>query len=134
MTGAFDLMSNSIFDNIILGKEENKVNLNDIWSNNDLQIDDFPLIPNLEDFCQLNNISFDNIELLYDPSTEQPDSDIVQHDCMWSGTCIDKNHPAKKKFRYISQIDDVNNDFVEREGKMQYHSAVVLLIDSTFSY
>lgn len=45
------------------------------------------------------SINFDNNVDLSDilTSTSTPKYQIRHHDCMWSGTCVDKSHPSKKK-------------------------------------
>lgn len=105
MTEAFDLMSNSIFDNIITNEDDFGINLDDIWKSDlsNLDINSFPLFPTEEDFCKLNNIDIDAICDENKSREGQPYSKILHHDCMWSGTCVDPSHKQKKKcFRYCT--------------------------------
>lgn len=49
-------------------------------------------------FAGLNTFDSSNMdfsEILTAPSS--PKYQIRHHDCMWSGTCVDKSHPSKKK-------------------------------------
>lgn len=48
-----------------------------------------------ESFNNLYNDHMDFSDLLQTPETEK--YQIRNHDCMWSGTCVDENHPSKKK-------------------------------------
>lgn len=48
-----------------------------------------------ESFNSLYNDNIDFTDLLQTPETQK--YQIRNHDCMWSGTCVDENHPSKKK-------------------------------------
>ncbi|KAG5684898.1 hypothetical protein PVAND_014108 [Polypedilum vanderplanki] len=50
------------------------------------------LFPNYEG---IDNITMDFSEIITQPSS--PKLQIRHHDCMWSGTCVDKSHPSKRK-------------------------------------
>lgn len=111
MTEAFDLMSNTIFDNIVNTEDNQDINLDDIWKSDlsSYNIDSIPLLPTLDDFCQINNIDITSVDDT-DKQEEEPQSEIL-HDCMWSGTCLAKSHPSKKKnFRFFTNEGGDNCD------------------------
>lgn len=49
----------------------------------------------LTSFSTFDTTNMDFSEILTAPSS--PKYQIRHHDCMWSGTCVDKSHPSKKK-------------------------------------
>lgn len=49
----------------------------------------------LTSFNAFDSTNIDFSEILTAPSS--PKYQIRNHDCMWSGTCVDKSHPSKKK-------------------------------------
>lgn len=121
MTEAFDLMSNTIFDNIVNTEDDQDINLDDIWKSDlsTYDIDSIPLIPTLDEFCQINNIDVAAADItIKSEEVEQPENEIL-HDCMWSGTCVDKTHPAKKKnYRFCTSEGEIRED----SGKLQCFS------------
>ena len=59
------------------------------------------------------SITFDNSNVdLSDilSSTSTPKYQIRHHDCMWSGTCVDKSHPSKKKGANSCQANNTPNE------------------------
>ncbi|CAG9801945.1 unnamed protein product [Chironomus riparius] len=52
------------------------------------------LFPNFDEFDSGN---MDLNDLITAPSSPTSKYQIRHHDCMWSGTCVDKSHPSKKK-------------------------------------
>ncbi|XP_070500262.1 uncharacterized protein [Chironomus tepperi] len=107
MTEAFDLMSNTIFDNIVNTEDNQDINLDDIWKSDltSYDIDSIPLLPTLDDFCQVNNIDINAVDSTNKVQEESKNETL--HDCMWSGTCVDKTHPTKKKnFRFCANEGD----------------------------
>lgn len=85
--------------------------IDEIWKINFNE--DIPLFPTLNDFISRNHLKVDLCDILNDESPELEHTDqneILQHDCMWSGTCISKEHPAKKKVLKIpSCFSDIDN-------------------------
>lgn len=87
----FDLISNNIFDNIIINDD---MNLNEIFSINFLEDLDFLNVnqPNISsDSTQLDAMNTFSI-----PTPTSSESVILKHDCMWSGIC-NKTHNVNKK-------------------------------------
>lgn len=73
--------------------ETSYVNLEeDVWGMQFLDIEQSELFLNINTFDAAN---MDFSELITAPSS--PKHQIRHHDCMWSGTCVDKSHPSKKK-------------------------------------
>lgn len=91
MSEAFDLVSNTIFDNIITNEDDHDNNLTEIWKSDftRIDIDSFPLNPTYQNFPDISNKSANKDE-------GQSVNKVVRHDCMWSGTCLDTTHPARK--------------------------------------
>ena len=115
MTEAFDLMSNTIFDNIVNTEDNQDINLDDIWKSDlsSYDIDTIPLLPTLNEFCQVNSIDIAAANNTNKSFQEEPRNQIL-HDCMWSGTCVDKAHPMKKKnYRFCPN----EGDNCEESGK-----------------
>jgi hypothetical protein len=57
-----------------------------------LEAEPSELFPNIDSFDN-GNIDFSDIVT----APMSPKYQIRHHDCMWSGTCVDKSHPSKKK-------------------------------------
>lgn len=98
ITDSFNLMSNSIFDNILPDS-------NDPWDHDDdfarKTIEEIPLLPDLEDFCMMNNISqMEDIKGEEFNAPPAPSSPQLAHDCMWSGTCNGSDHKIQKRFHF----------------------------------
>lgn len=64
----------------------------DDWRMTFLELSPSEVLSGLDTFDS-GNIDFS--DLLTAPSS--PKYQIRHHDCMWSGTCVDKSHPSKKK-------------------------------------
>lgn len=88
-----DVIPNSIFDNIIM---DDDMNLNDIFNS---VLEDPSLLP--------TSVSDDDYRYVtknynaYNAMNSSVGYPILQHDCMWSGTC-DISHPSKKKGKPFS--------------------------------
>jgi hypothetical protein len=84
------------FEHLTDALDESQIIHNDIFDIKLLPgIDQMPLLPSQDDFFFENQarLQFHDLEKM--PSEDE--AMTLQHDCMWSGTCIDKNHPMKKK-------------------------------------
>lgn len=81
----------------------------DVWNDDSLYVnmeeDDFSIKfldieqsdSLLSSFTAFDSINMDFSEVLTAPPSPKPQPQIRNHDCMWSGTCVDKSHPSKKK-------------------------------------
>lgn len=86
-----ETMISSHFDNI-QWSDTSSLYLEDVFENKLLEDPAEALFPNFDTFDS-GNIDFS--DLITAPSS--PKYQIRHHDCMWSGTCVDKSHPSKKK-------------------------------------
>lgn len=64
----------------------------DDWAMKFLDMDTSDILNEMNTFDSAN-MDFSDILT----STSSPKYQIRHHDCMWSGTCVDKSHPSKKK-------------------------------------
>ncbi|KAG5680164.1 hypothetical protein PVAND_009689 [Polypedilum vanderplanki] len=110
ISDAFNLIPNSIFDNIMLDTNNNFSMMNDIWDDDVLikhSFEDIPLLSSEFETFSFTTLDDEN-EIKIDPmETKSNESSQVQyHDCMLSGTCTDQAHKTKKKYRF-SHIDEL---------------------------
>jgi hypothetical protein len=89
-----DTMLSSQFDhNLWCDTSSFYVNMDeDDWSMKFLDVEQSELLSGLNTFDSAN---MDFSDILTAPPS--PKYQIRHHDCMWSGTCVDKSHPSKKK-------------------------------------
>lgn len=104
---ASDTMLSSHFDNIQWSDATLHTWDDDLWEMNLLgpELNDqlfasFDIEPNV-DISDLVNV----------PSS--PKYQIRHHDCMWSGTCVDKSHPSKKKGINLCTASTANQEQVD---------------------
>jgi hypothetical protein len=97
-----DTMLSSHFDNI-QWSDATLHSWDDMWEMKLLETELDPPFSN-SDFDSCVNVDFSDLVNVPTSSKYQ----IRHHDCMWSGTCIDKSHPSKKKGSIIcsSSIHD----------------------------
>lgn len=116
MTEIFDLLPNSIFDTII--------DTDDFSSAfNGVMESDFSSIGEGSDLEELlksstfldNNMEADQQEN-HQIANEKSENQILQHDCMWSGTCTDKEHKTKRKPR-LNAINEIINQWEADMGE-----------------
>lgn len=99
-----DTMISSHFDNIQWYETSN---LDEFFDMKFLDIEPVEsLFPNLDTYDN-GNVDFN--DLITAPSS--PTSKYqVHHDCMWSGTCVDKSHPSKKKGLSLCTVQSMQSD------------------------
>lgn len=85
-----DTMLSSHFDNMA---DATFHPLDDMWEMKLLDAEFGDSLSSNFDFESYGNVDFSDLVAV--PSS--PKYQIRHHDCMWSGTCIDKSHPSKKK-------------------------------------
>jgi hypothetical protein len=109
ISDAFDSMSNSIFDNIIFDPD-------DYFTSKDLWDDELAM---QENYCNMNSFTtMDESEAVMDAieaNTTPLPPEMLNHDCMWSGTCTDRDHKIKKRHRF-SHIDEIIIEDSDSEG------------------
>lgn len=81
-----DAIPNSIFDNIIM---DDSMNMDEIF------------VDISEDTCLQDPTAIAVYETEVNAKSSSVEYPILQHDCMWSGTC-DISHPGKKKAKPFS--------------------------------
>lgn len=65
------------------------------------------LFPNFDIY---DNGNMDLNDLITAPSSPTSKYQIRHHDCMWSGTCVDKSHPSKKKGLSLCTAQSMQSD------------------------
>lgn len=90
-----DTMLSTQFDhNLWVDTPSLYVNMDeDDWGMKFLDVEQSDLL--LNSFNTFDSTNMDFSDILTAPSS--PKYQIRHHDCMWSGTCVDKSHPSKKK-------------------------------------
>ena len=89
-----DTMLSSQFDHSLWCEPSLYVNIDeDDWAMKFLDVEQSEKL--LNSFSTFDSTNMDFSEILTAPSS--PKYQIRHHDCMWSGTCVDKSHPSKKK-------------------------------------
>lgn len=87
-----DTMLSSQFDHLWCDTPSWNSYDEDDWAMKFLDMDTSDLLNEMNTF---DNANMDFSDILTAPSS--PKYQIRHHDCMWSGTCVDKSHPSKKK-------------------------------------
>lgn len=88
-----DMMLSSLNDQSIWSDTTNLILDDDDWAMNFLNVEQSDKL--LNGFSAFDSTNMDFSEIITAPSS--PKYQIRHHDCMWSGTCVDKSHPSKKK-------------------------------------
>lgn len=133
-----DAIPNTIFDNIIIDNSLNLDEIFDITFMQDPEIVTSSVGAEIDQTPTVNCFEVDMGSIIN--AHEAITSNVLQHDCMWSGVCQDASHPAKPKNMKFS-VKQVCRDF-EKElgwtsssesenGKKQNTQKNVLMINFT---
>lgn len=103
--------------------------IDELWDMKFLDVDPAEsLFPNFEAFDSGN---MDFSDLVAAPSSDTK-YQIRHHDCMWSGTCVDKSHPSKKKGLNLCMAQQSQQQSSTQQQQQQQQSDnVITKLDAT---
>lgn len=110
-----DAIPDSIFDNIII---DNSLNMDEIFDVGftqipDLEVDELLKLSSRNMESGKFEVDVGSVVQAQEAGTLHPQ--ILQHDCMWSGTCQDESHPCKPKNKKFS-VQSVCREFEKELG------------------
>lgn len=122
-----DTMISSHFDSMSWIEESN---LDEFFDMKLLEIEPVEsLFPNFDTYDSGN---MDLNDFITAPSSPTSKYQIRHHDCMWSGTCVDKSHPSKKKGLSLCTAQSMQSDktTIESNAAVKVESQKTIMTQS----